>query len=76
MPEWYPGRCAVDDPAALAAMISTFVKDVGLWRSVREVAQQWARERFAVETMVERYVALYRSACGLIADTAQGVRGP
>jgi glycosyltransferase involved in cell wall biosynthesis len=42
LPDWYPGRCAVDDPAALAAMISGFVRDVGQWRADAEVARPWA----------------------------------
>lgn len=67
LPDWYPGRCSVGDPAALAAMISEFVQDVGRWRADAEAARQWARDRFAAGTMIDRYVALYRAACGFAA---------
>ena len=70
LPDWYPGRCAVGDPAALAAMISGFVQDVEPWRAGAEVARQWARDRFAAGTMIDRYLELYRSACGVVAGTA------
>jgi len=69
LPDWYPGRCAVDDPAALAAMISGFVQDVGRWRADAEVARPWARDRFSAGTMIDRYLELYRVACG-VAGTA------
>ena len=70
LPDWYPGRCAVADPAALAAMISDFVHDMGRWRADAELARQWAQDRFSAATMIDRYLELYRTACGLAAGTA------
>jgi glycosyltransferase involved in cell wall biosynthesis len=70
LPDWYPGRCAVGDPAALAALISGFVRDLGRWRADAEVARTWARDRFSAATMIDRYLELYDVACGVAAGTS------
>jgi glycosyltransferase involved in cell wall biosynthesis len=68
LPDWYPGRCAVGDPVALAEMITAFVQDEGPWMAHAAAARPWARDRFAARTMIDRYLGLYRSARGLAAD--------
>jgi glycosyltransferase involved in cell wall biosynthesis len=50
------------DTAAMADAAIGVLSDTGLWDRMSGAAQRDARERFAIDAIVERYQTLYRAA--------------
>ena len=62
---------APEDPGALAAALARIAADPAGRRRMGEAARQRAMSQFSLETMVDRYLAVYDQALGTIgADVA------
>lgn len=73
LPSDYPWRASAGDAGAFATLLTKVLNEPETWGKVAARGRAFARERFSVHTMAERYRALYEQAILGSTGTAKGV---